>query len=126
MRGVRNTAYPRQPSDAAARLDFVSREWVDAGTSCSSTAMLLGRAGAVGSPSTVPGAGLGQRSACILHCSHQIVRRGPPSVSPRGENGRGMVRDQISGGEMRYILAIFVGILLLIFGVFGGLLDLIF
>ena len=31
-----------------------------------------------------------------------------------------------SGGEMQYILAIFVGILLLIFGVVGGLLDLIF
>ena len=31
-----------------------------------------------------------------------------------------------TGGEMQYILAIFVGILLLIFGVFGGLFDLIF
>ncbi len=30
------------------------------------------------------------------------------------------------GGEMKYILAVFVGILLLIFGVVGGLLDLIF
>ena len=37
-----------------------------------------------------------------------------------------MVRDRLTGGEMRYILAIFLGLLLIIFGVFGGLLDLIF
>ena len=38
----------------------------------------------------------------------------------------GLTRDRLMGGEMRYILAVFVGILLLIFGVVGGLLDLIF
>ena len=32
----------------------------------------------------------------------------------------------MEGSIMKYILAIFVGILLLIFGVLGGLLDLIF
>ena len=61
-----------------------------------------------------------RHASCVS--SDQYVRR---VLSP-GAMPSEMVRDRLTGGEMRYILAIFLGLLLIIFGVFGGLLDLIF
>ena len=58
------------------------------------------------------------------HVSCFFPTRTLVALLPRRQSGP--ARDRLMGGEMRYILAIFVGILLLIFGVVGGLLDLIF